>query len=96
MYEDERQDQENLTPDLLKGHIEYLSDMCSQGIIIQCGPLKINGFMCGRALLIFKATSQEEVEDFVSKDPFIAQKWYASYHIYEWIEANVSNDYLIS
>ena len=52
--------------------------------------------MCGRALLIFKAASQDEVENFVSKDPFIAQKWYASYHIYEWIEKNVSNDYLIS
>lgn len=57
-----------------------------------CGPLKNSD---GKGLLIFEANSQEEVESYVLKDPFIVQKWYPSYRIYEWIEANNSNNYLI-
>jgi len=95
LYEDERQDQNNLTSDLLKGHVEFLRNLCSQGRILLCGPLKSNGYNCGKGLLVFEANSQEEVESCVVKDPFIAQKWYAGYHIYEWIEANDSNNYLM-
>ena len=95
MYEDERQDQDNLTSELLKGHVEHLRNLCSQGKVLLCGPLKSNGYCRGKGLLLFDATSQDEVEDYVLKDPFIVQKWYASYHIYEWIEANDSNNYLM-
>ena len=93
MYEDERQ--ENLASELLKGHVEHLRNLCSQGKVLICGPLKSNGYFRGKGLLLFEATSQDEVENYVLKDPFIVQKWYASYHIYEWIEANDSNNYLM-
>ena len=87
MYEDERQDQKSLTPDLLKGHVEYLKNLRSQGHLLLCGPLKSHGYNRGKGLLLFEATSQDEVEKYILKDPFIVQKWYASYHIYEWVEA---------
>lgn len=90
IYEDERKD--SLAPDLLKGHVEHLRDLHSREILFLCGPLKNSG---GKGLLIFEANSQEEAESHVLKDPFIVQKWYASYRIYEWIEANDSNNFLL-
>jgi len=93
IYEGERQD--DLAPDLLKGHVEHLRDLHSQGGLFLCGPLKNSSGLCGKGLLIFEANSREEVEGYVLKDPFIAQKWYKSYRIYEWIEANDSNNYLM-
>ena len=89
IYENERKD--DLAPDLLKGHVEHLRDLHSKGILFMCGPLKNSD---GKALLIFEANSLEDVKSCVLKDPFIAQKWYAEYRIYEWIEANDSNNYL--
>lgn len=90
IYEDERQDA--LDFDLLKGHVEHLRDLHSREILFLCGPLKNSD---GKGLLIFEANSHEEVESYVLKDPFIIQKRYASYRIYEWIEANDSNNYLM-
>jgi len=90
IYEHELQ--EALARDLLKGHVEYLKNLHSKEILFLCGPLKDSG---GKGLLIFKASSLVEVEGYVLQDPFITQKWYASYHIYEWIEANDSNNYLM-
>jgi len=90
IYEDERKDA--LALDLLKGHVEHLRGLHSQGTLLLCGPLKNSD---GKGLLIFEANSLEEVERYVLSDPFIAQKWYASYRIYEWVEANESNNYLM-
>ena len=90
IYEDERKD--TLELELLKGHVEHIRALYSRGIIFLCGPLKNSG---GKGLLIFEANSQEEAESYVLKDPFIVQKWYASYRIYEWIEANDSNNFLL-
>ena len=94
LYEDMRADAvpQDLVPDLLKGHVEHIRNLHSQGILFMCGPLKDSGDM---GLLIFEAKSQAEVESYVLKDPFIIHKCYASYHIYEWIEANESNNYLL-
>lgn len=89
IYQDERKD--DLASNLLKGHVDHLRSLHSQGILLMCGPLKNSD---GKGLLIFEANSQEEVESCVLKDPFIINKWYASYHIYEWMEANDSNNYL--
>ena len=90
IYEDERKDA--LSRDLLKGHVEHIRDLHSLGIIFLCGPLKNSD---GKGLLIFEANSQDEVENHVLKDPFIVQKWYGSYRIYEWIEANDINNFLL-
>ena len=93
IYEGERKD--DLAQDLLKGHVEHLRALHSQGSLFLCGPLKDSDGFLGRGLLIFEANSQDEVESYVLKDPFIIQKWYASYRIFEWIEANDSNNYLM-
>ena len=90
LYEDERTG--TLALDLLRGHVEHLKELYSRGVLFMCGPLKDSE---GRALLILEVNSQEEAESYVLKDPFIRQKWYASYRIYEWMEANESNHYLL-
>ena len=78
--------------DLLISHIDFLKDMHSRGILFMCGPLKESN---GMALLIFSAGSLEEAESYVSKDPFIIHKIYPNHRIYEWNEANDSNNWLI-
>ena len=83
IYEDEQEDAS--APDLVKDHVEHLRNLYSQGILFLCGPLKNSG---GKALLIFEANSQKEVESYVLEDPLIIHKWYASYRIYEWIDEN--------
>ena len=93
IYENERKDA--LAPDLLKGHVDYLRALHSQGDLFLCGPLKDCDGHFGKGLLIFEANSRDEVETHVLKDPFIIHKWYAGYHIYEWVEANESNNYLM-
>jgi uncharacterized protein YciI len=95
IYEDMREDAvaQDLVPDLLKGHVEHIRDLDSRGILFMCGPLKDSG---DKGLLIFEANSQAEVEGYVLKDPFIVHKCYASYRIYEWVEANESNNYLLN
>ena len=93
IYEDERKDA--LAPDLLKGHVEHLRTLHSQGYLYLCGPLKDSEGHFGKGLLIFEANSRNEVENHVLKDPFIIHKWYAGYSIYEWVEANESNNYLM-
>jgi uncharacterized protein YciI len=49
-YQDERKD--NLASNLLKGHVEHLRNLYSQGILLLCGPLKNSD---GKGLLIFEA-----------------------------------------
>ena len=68
---------------MLKGHEKHLRDLYARGILLLCGPLQKSG---GKGLLIFEGNSQEEVESYVLKDPFIVHKWYASYRVYEWRE----------
>ena len=92
ILEDEQQNE--LSQDLLEGHVNHLRHLCSQGIVLLCGPLKEHDCFCGKGCLIFQANSREEVEKYVLKDPFIVHKWYKSYRIYEWVEANDSNNYL--
>ena len=93
-YEDPQEDAvaPDLVPELVKGHVENLKDLHSRGVLFMCGPLKDSG---DKGLLIFEANSQEEVECYVLKDPFIAHKCYASYHIHEWVVADESNNWLM-
>ena len=92
LYEGERKD--SLAPDLLKGHVDHLRNLHSKGILLSCGPLKNDDVWVGKGLLTFEANTKEDVEKCVLQDPFIIHKWYAEYHIYEWVEANDSNNYL--
>ena len=78
-------------PGLLEDHIEHLRGLHYKGALFLCGPLK----NAGRALQILEADSYSEAEGYVLKDPFIAHKYYAGYTLYELIEANEDNNYLM-
>ncbi|MCL2621169.1 MAG: YciI family protein [Defluviitaleaceae bacterium] len=80
-----------LTSDLLHSHIEHLHNLQDKNILFLCGPFKDND----GGVQILKANSYKEAESYVLQDPFIAQKYYASYIIHELIEANESNNYLL-
>jgi len=86
IYEKESPDTSNL--DLVKRHVDYLKALQAREILLSCGPLKDSG----KALLIFEANSRDEVEGFVSKDPFIILKWYESYNIYEWLDKKIMEE----
>jgi len=90
IYEEARQDE--LSPVLLGSHIDFLRDLSSKGVLSSCGPLKDSN---GKALLILDTDSKEDAERHIAKDPFIRQRWYERYNIYEWIEANESNNFLM-
>lgn len=94
IYEDMRMDAvtPDMVPGLLKSHVEHLKNLHSKGTLFMCGPLKDSD---NKALLIFEANSRDEVESNVLKDPFIVNKCYAGYRIYEWIEANEGNNWLM-
>ena len=94
IYEDMQEDAvaQDLVPDVLKGHVEHLKKLHSKGILFMCGPIKDSE---EKGLLIFEANSQEEVKSYVLEDPFIVNKCYANYRIYEWIVADDSNNWLL-
>jgi len=73
-----------------KGHIDHLRDMDSTGILFFCGLLKGDE----KGMLILNAKTQEEAEGHVLRDPFIANKCYKTYLIYEIAEANAGNNFL--
>ena len=80
-----------LIQELTKGHVNHLRDLNEKGILYMCGPLKGHE----KGMLILNAKSYEEAEAYVCKDPFIINKCYKSYVIYEIVEANESNNYLL-
>lgn len=80
-----------LTTDLLHNHVEHLRKLTHKGILFLCGPFKDND----GAMQILEVKSYKEAEEYLLQDPFIAQKYYTSYIIYELIEANDRNNYLM-
>jgi uncharacterized protein YciI len=81
---------ENLTKDLIKGHIEHLKEMKNNGILFLCGLLKNNE----SGMVILEVKSYEEAESYILQDPLIVNNCYGDYIIYELIEANEENNYL--
>ncbi len=79
-----------LTSELLKQHVSHLRNLTALNKLYLCGPFKDdNG-----ALQIIMANKIEDAEELVNKDPFIREKYYNSYSIYELIEANEDNNWL--
>ncbi|KAF9132516.1 1 carbohydrate esterase [Mortierella sp. GBA39] len=65
--------------------------MSRLGCLRLCGP-----FTDGDgAVMVFSGRSAEEVEDWVKQDPFIKERYYGSYNIKEFTEANESNRWLM-
>ena len=59
-------------------HIEYVQRLCKEGKIHLVGKLHGAG-----GLIVFKAESKEEVEEWLHKDPFIIHGA-RTYELYEW------------
>lgn len=77
---------------LLNDHINFLKQLDMQGALILCGPLTNNK----QAIFYIKADSRDEVCQFILKDPFIREKYYAEFSIDEFLPANSENNWLMS
>ncbi len=85
-------DKENgtLTKELLGQHVKHLKSLTALGKLYLCGPFADND----NALQIIIADTMEMAVEIVNQDPFIREKYYKSYVIYELIEANEQNGWL--
>ena len=80
-----------LTTELLHAHINHIKRLKQEDVLFLSGPFKNND----GALLIFEANSYKEAEGYLLQDPMIIEKYYEDYDIYELIEANESNNFLM-
>ena len=91
----EMNSESSFTPEQIKEiterHVEHVKDLDSKGILFLCGPIKGHE----KGVFILNASSYEEAEGHVLRDPLIVNKGYKSYVIYEIIEANAGNNYLL-
>jgi uncharacterized protein YciI len=90
MYEEMKHD-DSFTRELLVSHVNFIKELDAKGMIFLGGPLKPDE----KAMLIMNAKTYEEVDNYLQKDPFIISKHYQRYTIYEIIEGNASNNYLL-
>ena len=77
-------------PGLVDSHIDHLKKLRQEGILFLCGLLKEND----GAMLILEADSFGEAEGYILRDPLVDQEFYR-YEIYEFIEANEENNFLL-
>ncbi len=77
--------------ELTRRHVDHARDLDTRGILFLCGPLK----GADQGMFILNASTYAEVESYVRKDPFIVNKCYKSYVIYEIEEGNAGNNYLL-
>lgn len=82
----------NFSVELLNAHVEYLKKLHQEGRLFLCGPFEDND----GALQILLASNLQEAEKLLWSDPFIQSKYYASFVLHELIEANETNDWLLT
>lgn len=80
-----------LKDDLLHAHINHLKELKSKNILVMCGPFTDND----GAIKIIKANHLEDAKIIANCDPFTKKGYYQNYEIYEFIEANEENNYLL-
>ena len=80
-----------LSNKLTKMHVDHIRDLDSKGILFLCGPLKDHE----KGMFILNAKTYEEAESYVKKDPLISNNCYKNYAIYEIMESNAANNYLL-
>src|SRR5262245_10327889 len=81
-----------LTNALLKAHIEYLQTLRKKRILQVCGPCKDNK----KSILILSTENYDKALELICNDPFIKEKYYKSYEIYEFDEAKDENEWLMN
>ncbi len=79
-----------LTSKLLAQHVSHLKSLTALNKLHLCGPFENDD----GALQIIITDTKENAEKLVNQDPFIKEKYYKSYSIYELIEANEDNNWL--
>ncbi len=80
------------TIEMLVGHVEHLKKLNAEGSLVICGPFADND----GAIQIIRADEKSEAIAVFLRDPFIAEKYYKAYDVYELFEANNSNDWLMN
>lgn len=88
LFIDKQLDQFN--EQLIKDHVHYLRELHTNGNLPLCGPLTDNK----GAVLIVRADSKQDAEQLINAEPFIKAKYYQSYIMQEFIEANENNQWL--
>ena len=82
---------EAFSEELVATHVEHLRNLSKSGTLFICGPLKgTDG-----AMQILSADSIEEATEFAKADPFLSENFYSDFTIYELIEANEENNFLL-
>lgn len=80
-----------LNDDLLHAHVNHLKELKNKNILVICGPFTDSD----GAIKIIKANHLEEAKIIANCDPFTKKGYYQNYEIYEFIEANEENNYLL-
>ena len=79
-----------LNAELVKKHIEHLRCLSQKNALFLCGIVKGKN----EAFLIINADSKKDAKAYILQDPLIDRKHY-SFEIYELIEANEDNNFLL-
>lgn len=80
-----------LTKELYFSHVDHLRRYTKEKKLSLAGPLVGQD----KVLQIVEAASQAEAEQIVNEDPYVKQKHYGSYEMYELLEANEANQWLM-
>jgi uncharacterized protein YciI len=81
-----------LTASLLEAHVAHLRKLTLEGSLFLCGPFKDND----GAMQIIHAASYEAAKAMLERDPFLLNGYYQRYELFELIEANAENNWLMS
>jgi len=80
-----------LTWQLLESHVAHLKKLTLEGKMLLCGPFKDND----GAFQLISADSYESAKAILESDPFILNSYYQKYELFDLIEANPENNWLI-
>lgn len=80
-----------LTSELLRAHVAHLKALHAQGALAICGPFANDD----GAIQILRAHSKAGAIELFEKDPFIQEKYYSDYDVYELHEACDDNGWLM-
>lgn len=82
---------DTIDKDLNLRHIDHLKKIALKEQLFLCGPLLGHG----GAMQILLANSKEEAEKMLLEDPFLSEGFYKNYELYELLEANLENNFLL-
>ena len=80
-----------LTKAMYFSHIDHLRRYTKDGKLFLVGPLVGQD----KILQVIEAASQAEAMQIVNEEPYIQQKYYGSYEMYELMEANEANNWMM-